>query len=175
MTTFLAVTDLEGLGILLEKSDVMSYFENQSRYTDTYLGKYPMSYNGCGVIALWNYYVFLHKDNIDYNYHYIRKWFNKRVYFGGKFGIMPWQICKFLKVRNHKYKINIIKMDNLKQYLNKNDGNVFIMMYAEKSTAHYIFVDNYGVPHNTYGKTLEDIIMQSPIRECVMINIQWIA
>lgn len=180
MMIFLVEIGSEAGVVPPEKNDMrMDYIEYQNRYTDTYLGKYPMSYNGCAIIALYNLYAFSGRkiDNLEgfENLSYIRKWFNKVVYFGGKFGVMPWQVCKFMKQHGIKFKTDIVKTKNAKNYLAKNDGNVFIMMYAEQETAHYIFIDNFGEPHNTYGKTLIELMEKSPVKSCIVFNIQWIA
>lgn len=148
----------------------MQYIEHQSNYKNTYVGKYPMSYNGCGVIAIWNLLIYSCNNNAQY-FRYVVDYFHNEVYFGGKFGIMPWQMSKYLKVNKVKFKCKIIKIEKLYDFLYKNKGNVFIVMYAEKETGHYIFIDNELCPHNTYGKTLNTIISESPIKYCIVFNI----
>lgn len=153
------------------------YIEYQSRYTDTYLGKYPMSYNGCSVIALYNLTYFFNRNysnKVD-NLRYIINWMNPRLYFGGMFGVMPWQVKEFLKKHGFNFSCKVIKIDKLYDYLHKYDGNVFIVMYAEKETGHYIFIDNVFCPHNIYGKNLHQIIDDSPIKHCIIFNIHWLA
>lgn len=152
------------------------YIEYQSNYINTYLGKYPVSYNGWGAIALHNLCVFfgrqlsIHEENLTY----IIDYFSPKMWFKGAFGILPWQLSKFLKLHDFKKKVRIIKLNHLQDYLDDNQGNVFIIMYAESETLHYIFVDDMFGTHTT-SWSIRDIVEKSSMKYCIVYNILWLS
>lgn len=146
-----------------------NYIENQNELKSLNIGNRAVSFSGCGAIALYNILLFLGKITDIKDFFYIISLFEKKgLVFGGRFGISPGSIKKYLS------KFSLIIKDTSTSDKNKLDSfgdlsDCFISILFNKGTSlrsglHYVSItkDDHGnyISHNPNktGKTLSDAL-----------------
>lgn len=138
------------------------FIENQYELTGHGLGKYTMNENGCGPIALYNLIV----DKWDISEEglfKITKMCDKRVWFNGKFGILPWQMKGIIETLLFTVKLKICKnwldpfLDWIFPFKPIKGYRAAILFYWNDIAFHYAFLDSRSIAHNSYNKTTKQL------------------